>query len=297
MVEFDQVATLETLLNTNVTKENDYELRSSGRIFSLADRQAQGASAEYTIRLGLKNSLLNGEHVLPVSKLSDIHIECFLNTGVKCLFGTDGSPTFNISDIELLLSYISSPSIQSHLNSNPISFHITDVTHRYNPVVSQETNVRLSSNHNSLNSITTLLRTEANLASADYQGKYTRFYDGSNHSEYNTLVNGRLLYEEPIDTATPEQFQIVSHAHNEVLRATYFNDFEGEHHLISDSLKAARHFSTLISGERTVGHNSDIIQRVRLNAIPNSPVRCDSFLYSDIRVYATGPAGDLKVEY
>ena len=155
-------------MNTNVTKENDYELRSSGRIFSLADRQAQGASAEYTIRLGLKNSLLCGEHVLPVSKLSDIHIELFLNTGVKCLYSaTDGSPTFNISDIELLLSYISSPSIQSHLNSNPISFHITDVTHRYNPVVSQETNVRLSSNHNSLNSITTLLRTEANLASAD----------------------------------------------------------------------------------------------------------------------------------
>ena len=300
IVNYDLLACFETTSSVSAN-DNTFQLEAEGKVFSQARRQALGNSVEYTVKIGLKDSFICGNHLLPVSRMSDVHIELFLNTGNQCLYSaTDASPTFNISEVELLLSYISSPSVQSYLNSNT-SFHIKDYTHRFNNVsAALESNIRLSSAHTSLTSITTFLRAEANLSSADYSGKFTTMLDASEHELYNVLVNGHLLYEEPVDSnGTPEQWQICTHAHRQLLKSVYYDEqFAGTKHFISDSLQAARHFpKEFISGTRTSSHNQDIVQRIRLANVPLTPIRADSYLCSDVKVYLSGANGDLKVEY
>ena len=294
VIEYGLISTFETLRDTNTNTANPYDLKSSGKIFSINERKALPSTVEYTVKIGLRDSLLCGDHVLPTNRLSDVHIELFTAAPSAVLYSeTDSSPDYSISDIELLMDYIHSPSISSFLSSSPMTFHIKDVTHRYNPINSVENNVRLSSNHNSLNHITTIMRVEGNLNASDYSGKMTSWKSASESSEYNTLVNGRLLYEEPIDSkdGSPEQWQIVTNAHPELKHSSTLSNFSTDQHFIADDLRAARNFPDLISGEKTVSHNQDVIQRVRLLAAPAFATRADSFLVSDIRVFAQGGNG------
>ena len=297
LVEFSQAAVFESLIHTS-DNENIMTRYAEGRQ-PLATRQTYGLSREYTCPINLRGGLLNMNGLLPLSRCSDIHVEFWLNAPGQALYsGTDGAATYKLRNIELLTTYVTSPSLSQHFNSSSVNFNVTDVTHRYNPVLSQQTLLRLSSNHNSLNSLITIMRTQANVDSIDVADKYESWYSGTNIEKYNTFVNNVLLYEEDVDSGL-ERWRLIQETIPEMHTSEHFDvDYLDSKSFLAVNLQSCRHFADRItSGVKTSAHNSDIVKRVNLTAIPVAPVRADSYLYSDA-VISLGPrGGDLKISY
>jgi len=265
---------------------------------SQATRQAYPSSREYICSIAPLRTLLNCGALLPLSRMSDLHVEIWLESSARCLYSaSDGSPDYNISDIELLTTYIRSPSLSAHFNGNPLSFHVNDVTHRYANVLNQQSLIRWSSAHTSLNKTITVLRQQSNVAAGDYPGKMSTFYSGANTQSYNAFINNVLYFEEDIDSQ-PESWQQFRSAFPEVKHSEFFDsDFNTTKNVFALNIQEAPFFHEYItSGVKTSNLNSDIVLRVNFNGTPSTPLQADSFLISDALIYLD-TRGDLKVKY
>ena len=83
---------------------NQYERYLCGRE-SLTKRQAYPATREYITSIAPIGSLLNCEALLPLSRLSDLHVEFWLETDSRILLSTSDA-TYHISGVEILCDYI-----------------------------------------------------------------------------------------------------------------------------------------------------------------------------------------------
>jgi hypothetical protein len=225
--------------------------------------------------------------------------EIWLETPSRCLTSaSDGSPSYNISDIELLCTYIRSPSISAYFNASPLSFHVRDFSHRYSNVLNQQSLIRWSSAHTSLNKVLTVLRPQANVGSVDYQGKFENFYSGEYTQSWNAFINNVLFFEEDVNSQ-PESWQQLTSAFPSAKNSQYFDSaFNSTKNVFALNVQAAPHFHEHItSGVKTSNLNSDVVMRINFTDTPDAPLRSDSYLYSDALIYLDGARGDLKVKF
>ena len=298
LTEASTAFTLESLCNTSIY-DSKYQRKIEGN--TLLDGVAQANNTEYIVSVSPKGTLLNSDILLPLSRLSDISLEYYLESPARALHSpaNDTTADFTINNIELLCDYIQSPSISNYFNTHGVRFHCMDLAHRYNSILSQEHVLRLSSSHSSLNGILNVIRVASDVTDISRPSKYESFYSGANRDKYNLLINNQLLYEADIDSTQQTWKELVSLF--PMVKSSVF--FDGAYAttknvLATSTLSAPVDFrSKIISGVNTSQLNSDITYRIRLTAAPTVALRSDSFLYSDVYVSLPANGRDLVVKF
>lgn len=298
--EASELFQLETLTETS-TSDSEYGRYLTGNA-PLATRQVYPTTREYICSVCPKGSVLNGEHLIPLSRCNDLHLEVWLERPERVLYSplTDSSATYNLTDTELLCTYIRSRSISQYYNTNPLSFHVTDYSHRYSTVLSQQALIRWSSAHTSLNKVLTVLRPQTQVTGVDKLDRFSSFNSGQDIQQHNVFLNNILYFEEDVDSVE-ESWQHLVASWPSVKRAEYFNElFNTTRNVIAVNIQAAppAFHKQITSGVKTSDLNSDIVLRVNFSGPPGSPLRSDSYLCSDALIYLDGNGRkDLMVKY
>ena len=184
LAEASQAFVLESLIEVS-TMDSIYSRRLRGQE-DLATRQAYANGREYIVSVAPEHTLLCSESLLPLSRMSDLHLEYWLERPERCMFSaTDVNATYNISNIEFLTEYITSNSISGYFSQQGLSYTVRDLSHRYNSILAQEYILRLSSSHVSLNGITNTIREQQRVADITVPDKFEVFDSGENRERYN----------------------------------------------------------------------------------------------------------------
>ena len=298
--EINLLNQFESLVDVS-SSDNKYDRYLSGREVTAA-RLLYPDSRDYITSIAPKGSLLNCEALLPLSKMSDLHVEFWLETPSRCLslgILSPGEAKFNIQNVELLCDYIRSPSLSQWNANNPLSFHVTDYSHRLNMINTSQSLCRFSSSHTSLNKIITILRSQGRAAGFTFTDKFTQFVDGSTIASYNVYVNNHLFYEQSVDSVQ-EAFTHFRKSFPALAHSEWFDTgFTGIKNLICVDLTAApptfQH--AISSGQRTSNLNSDLVLKIEFVSNPAYAIRADSFLFSDALIYLENNKGDLKIKF
>jgi hypothetical protein len=300
--EFSMFMSIEQNLKSSKSTESkmDRYLRGHG---SVADRIGWSAepNREYMIKIGPENSILNSNHLLPLSSMSDFHIEFYSIDAPKILFNSSNSSVtdYVLNDIELHCTYLSSSSIRDHFVSNPPRFHVTDISHRFNNVNSKLSLLRLPSSYTSLNSVLTFIHNDKRLLGVD--DYYGRGISGALIQETQVFINSQNLYDQPVDSLE-QAYRHLQSAFPSVCESEYFDqDFRTTKYLNVQHLSAAPpEFSAQISsGIQTSALNSEIVVQIKFttDGFSSAPVIADSFLFSDVVISLSPNGGELTVKY
>ena len=295
--EINLLNQFETLVEVS-SSDNKYDRNLTGRELFTA-RSTYARSRDYITSIAPKGSLLNCEALLPLSKMSDLHVEFWLDTPNRCLYTEGIEGTFNIQNVELLCDYIRSPSLSQWNANNPLSFHVTDYSHRLNMINTSHSLCRFSSSHTSLNKIITILRTQDRTMGVALRDKLTQFVDGSTIVSYNMYVNNHLFYEQNVDSVQ-EAYTHFKKSFPALAKSEWFDTgFTGLKNLICVDLTAAppsfQH--AISSGQKTSNLNSDLVLKIEFMKTPVDTIRADSFLFSDALIYLENNKGDLKIKF
>ena len=298
--EASQFFQLESNMNSTAT-QNLYEKYLTGNADRTTRRAwaAGGAAREYVCTINPIGAILNTAALLPLSRLSDVHVEFWLSSSAQCLDSplTHTGATYALSDIEILADYVRSRSISAYFNASPVRFHVQDFSHRFANVTSQQNLIRLSSAHTSLNKTITVLRDPTNLVIQTID-KFNSFYTGASVSDLNVFINNQLYFEENCDSKEEMYHQLVK-ACPAVKTSDWFTTlYATTRHVIAVNLTAApvEFAKALSSGVKTSALNSDVVVRVNLAGVPPA-LRADTYLVSDALIFVDGPRGDLKVAF
>jgi len=299
LAECSQLFVLESVLEVS-HKDSIYSRYLRGQQ-PVSTRLDYAPGREYIVDAMPRGTILNSESLLPLSRMSDIHLEYWLELPKRALFSSTGDQeaTFSISNVELLTEYITSPSISQFFNSNPLRFNVVDLSHRYNPILNQEFLLRLSSSHASLNGILTVIREQARVTDIAATEKFETFDAGVNRENYNILINSLQWFEQN-EASIGESWKHLTDLFPCAEYANFFDSsFEGEHNVLATNLMAApsEFQRVLTSGVQTGAMNSDITYRIRRSTAPAAALRADSYLYSDAVVYLEGIGRDLKIRF
>jgi hypothetical protein len=288
----------ESLIETS-TNANKYERYLQGRQ-SRADRQAYPNGREYITSLAPAGSLLNCDAVLPLSRLSDLHVEFWMESSARALFnGGAGDSDFSIEGVEILCDYIRSPSLTNYFSQNALSFHVTDYSHRFNTLLTEQGMCRFSSAHTSLNKVITILRPQAQVSGLGAADKLSTWYSGENVREYNLHLNSQLYFEQAIDS-TEQAFTHFLSSFPKLATSEHFDTgFNAQKHLFCVDVTAApaSFQKEISSGTHTANLNSPLLLKIDFTGPLAQPLRADSYLMSDALIYMDGSSGDLKIRY
>jgi hypothetical protein len=296
---------IESQVNTQKTT-SDYERYLIGNE-DVQTRREYPNGREYIVRFAPKGSLLNSDCCVPVSRMSKLHFELTLNDAKNCLI-TKGVPSpeaqgisYNMSDIQCLTTYLRSKSLSAYFDSNPLAFHVTDYSRRYETIISKSALVRLPSAHTSLNGLVTVLRSQDQLLGGiDIASKNTNFL--SLYHTSNLYLNSSLYFD--VDTDSNEQryrqladvFPSITHSEN-FTHALYNT---GGSHMLGIKVSAApsEFAGHLLSGTNVRNLTSDIVLKIDLIDVPASPLVATTFLMSSCLIHSDGSArGDLRIKY
>ena len=290
---------LESLVEVS-TMDSDFSRYLAGQQ-PVADRVLYKNGREYIVDICPKGTILNCEALLPLSAFGDLHFEIWLEKPERALYSIDDdtSATFSLSNIELLANYITSPSISQYFAQNGLKFSTVDISHRYNPMLSQESLIRCSSSHQSVSSIVNMIRKVSQIDSIGTPGKFEVFDSGENRADFNVLVNNTLFFEENVNSVEQTWKFLTS-----IFPKAEFSTFFNENYLTTGNIlplwlnAAPSEFSQLItSGIKTSAINSDITFRVKRKLPVTEPLRADSFIRADAVVYLPSRGSDLKVNF
>jgi hypothetical protein len=240
--------------------------------------------------------------------MSSLFFELTLAETKDCILAKDlmGTPTdagvsYSLSNIQLLASYLKSPSLTNYWNSNAISYHVIDYSRRYETVTSKSALVRLPSAHSSLDGIVTVLREQSAMQGGMlYAGKNTNFVGGLDTS--NLYINSHLFYD--VDTDSNEQRYLhLASVFPKIKESENFSyhayNLGGQFVLGVKVSAAPPEFSThLISGTNTRNLTSDLVLKLTMYDIPPTPIVATTFLMASVLIHSDGSArGDLRIKY
>ena len=295
IVENGLLCSVQSLMHRS-TSDNPYDLYLAGR----EPTQVFEAKRTYVSDIGPRGAILNCNGVLPLSRMSDLHVDITLEAANRCLKNVNGEAvSYTISNVRLQCDYLRSNSLSQYFNQNPVSFHVTDYTSRLSVFNSQIAMARFSSNHSSLNAIVTVMRNQARLADMTAAGKFQEYVSGADIESYNCFMNSTMLFDQAISSSA-ESFSLLKKAFPVVKHASWYdNNYQNWKFLIAIPLQAApASFADGIqSGIDTTAMNSDAVLQVNFKAVPVTTTRVDSFLISDSMIYLENGRGDLRVRY
>ena len=289
---------IEENIHGSTIHENKYDqyLRGHG---TLVQRKAWAASEREYIIPFQRGSILNTGALLPLYRMSDLHIELWCGDGSQVLHSPLGDPNcgFVMSNIELHANYLSSKSISSFFATRPVQFHITDVSHRFNNCVGQTSLLKFSSAHTSLTKIITLLRDNTTLSVA-HPDRVSLGVSAQIIDKFQLFVNSARVYDVDVDS-TEQMWRHFVDAFQPILQSVWFDqDYEKNRFLLVNNLTSApADFSeSIISGIKTSAHNSDTALQIQFRAPPINIV-ADSFLLCDALISLPMGKSDLMLQY
>lgn len=284
----------------NATQDNSisaYQQALLGDV-DLTTRRAFALEAghEYIIDMFPPNTILNGQHILDVNSTSDITVEFWTLTPQQYLFSpaNDVAATFQISGVQILSSYISSPSLQQYFAQNPLSFTVTDVSSRYQTIAQVLSQIQLSSSSTSLNGILCLMRNQSIEASVANQNKCTTL-NSNGLVSLQLLVNQMNWFDQAIDLY-PQLFHELE-LFQDCSKAAYFTSlFTTTRFMAGVRLSASppQFADTISSGVKTSALNSDLVVQMQFSAAPGTIQRVDSYLFTDVTIFKDGSTAIYK---
>lgn len=266
---------------------------------NLAARQVWAdASKEYLFPFLPERTVLRGDHLFDVNNTSDLTIEFYTCPANVLLYSpaVDTGATYTLSNIEILSSYIESPSLADYFRSSPMSLTVYDYSARYQTISDTLSQVRLSSSSTSLNGIFTLLRAQAVESSIGTADKLT-VTNALTLSSYNLLINQQYFFDEPIASAQ-QWFNELCHMFPKAEQAVWFNAlFSSTRYMTGIRMSAApvRFADSLTSGIKTAALNNEIVLQLTFASAP-AIQRVDTFLQSDVIIFRDPATKDLQIK-
>jgi len=266
---------------------------------NLATRQSWAdASKEYLFPFLPDRTVLRGDHLFDVNGTSDLVIEFYTCAANVLLYSpaTDNAATYTLSNIEILSSYIESPSLADYFRQTPMALTVSDWSARYQVISDTLSQVRLSSSSTSLNGFLAILRAQ-NIESSIGQIDKQTVTNALTLSSVNLLVNQQNFFDEPI-ASFQQLMNELQHFLPKSEQATWFTSaYATTRYMTGIRVSAApsRFADSLTSGIKTASLNNEIVLQLTFASAPAAQ-RCDTWLQSDVVLYRDPSTKDLQIK-
>ena len=265
----------------------------------LATRQAWAdGSREYLIPIFPDNTVLRGDWLFDVNNSADLILEFWTLPAATLLYSpaVDTAATYTISNIEILSSFIESPSLASYYQQHPMGYTVKDYSARYATIAESLAQVKLSSSSTSLNGFLTVIRAQNAEASIGTQNKMT-VTNALTLQSANLLVNQQWFWDQAV-ASFPQLFNELTHMYPKAEQSKWLNAlFTTTRYFTAVRVSAAptRFADSLTSGLKTSSLNNDLVLQLQFASAP-AIQRVDTFLQSDVVIYRDSSTRDIQIK-
>jgi hypothetical protein len=302
LLDIDQSALLHTILylaETDTTNVSDYQKSLTGD-GDLATRQGWAATnKQYVIPMFPQETMLRRDGLLNLESLSDMIIEFWTLPATTFLYSpaNDTAPSYSMTDIQIMSSYIWSPSIFQFFQSNPIKYSCVDYTYSYQNIQDANSQVRVASSRSSLNSMLMVMR-DANVDSKSNVATKLTNWNANGLTTENLLINQQKFFDQDLASFN-EFYQELLHLMPEAAHANYFSSaFNSTRFLLGIKFASAPTMfdNEIVSGYQTSALNQEIVLQLQFSAAPSTLQQCNIFLNSDVIIYQSPSTRDLQIK-
>ena len=265
----------------------------------LATRQSWAdASREYLIPIFPDNTVLRGDWLFDVNNSADLILEFWTLPAATLLYSpaVDTAANYTISNIEILSSFIESPSLASYYQQHPMGYTVKDYSARYATIAESLAQVKLSSSSTSLNGFLTVIRAQNAEASIGTQNKMT-VTNALTLQSANLLVNQQWFWDQAV-SSFPQLFNELTHMYPKAEQSKWLNAlFTTTRYFTAVRVSAAptRFADSLTSGLKTSSLNNDLVLQLQFASAP-AIQRVDTFLQSDVVIYRDSSTRDIQIK-
>jgi hypothetical protein len=211
-----------------------------------------------------------------------------------------GSPaTYVIDNLELVMTYYTSPAIKQYFSSVPYNLAFTGTDHRLFVLPAGQTqfDLQVPSNYRSLRSLVAVARPDAIENAFTATNKNITFDPlGGQNSKWNLRVNGFQLWQEDIDGRDLFWDQLRRVFGNKVKRSEFFalgTEFSTDRFILAAQMNSLGGNEQFVSGARTNQHVSSLSVHITTDTPLAAPLLLDVFLLYDQLLTIAG--GDLQL--
>ena len=310
--DYGTLATTLKHAKTNVNTENKQHRLNEGVFASVLESQTAAAGTQRISLCFPHGTILNCDSLLPLDRLSGhFSIELYLQDPRKILGSAtnDLSSNYTLHDLQLVCSYISSPTLSSFFESNPVNFHVDNWSHRFQPVSDAKSVLRIPSAYTSLAKLLVCIRDQSVVDSTNTLNATDRqqcFRAYSEIQEIQFWSNNQPLWSEPIvlDNVTTELFNETVQTLPELVHSTFQNSVVTSAAQIGSvpigvnlSSAPVKFHKELISGIKSSSHVSDLYSVISWkNGVVFTDYAATVFLMNESRVFVDSN-GALQIEY
>jgi hypothetical protein len=265
-----------------------YDSMSSAAQVSVNTRQGM-TTFTYDIPLSLlDDSLLNHKRtLLPLFMLPRTTLTIYTASDESCTSAVGASATYEITNLELVMTYYTSSNLKQYFSSVPYNLPFTDVDHRLFVLPAGQTqfDLQVPSNFRSLRSLVAIAR--ANDIENDFTASNKNItYDplGGPNTKWNLRINGFSLWQEGIDSRDLFFDQLRRVFGDKVLKSEFFKlgtEFQTDKFIMAAQLNSLGGSEQYVSGARTNQHVSSLSIHITTDQPLASAKRLDVFLMHD----------------
>jgi hypothetical protein len=305
IVDLDHYALMQGVINV----ATDPAEQKGNRAYDSMTAAAQVSSVtreglttfQYDIPLSiLDDSLLHHKRtLLPLFMLPRTTLSIWTSSDEAATSAVGSPATYQISNVELVMTFYTSPTLKQYFTSVPYSLPFTDVDHRLFVLPSGQSqfDLQIPSNFRSLRGLFAVARPDT--IETDYTASNANItYDplGGAGLKWNIRVNGFQLWQEDIDGRDLFFDQLRRVFGNKVLRSEFFKqgtEFATDKFILAAQMNSLGGDEKYVSGARTNQHVSSLSVHITTDTPLTAPLRFDVFLLHDKLLSISG--GRLQV--
>ena len=247
--------------------------------------------------------LLNCSALLPLDRLAGFcTLELYLADPNKILFSRTAvtNPWYKMTVVQFLATYLGSPSLTNYWSSAPVSFHVENISHRFQNMRDTTNILRIPSAFTSLRSMIILLRKQARVdAGVDVAKRSQSFIVWDNIASIQVFSNNRPVFSEELTYLGTELYGETKKVYKHIDKSTYFTGPYDNGIPIAISFDSApvQFHSQITSGIQTKAHVSDLYVNLKYNSgIEHATNMADVFLVNDSKIFVNSN-NNLEIEY
>jgi hypothetical protein len=300
---------LQSQLNHGKTTatENSHSRQLAGLFGNIAESKASAAATQRCSVKFPKNTILNCEALLPLDKISgQLTLEVYLENGKKILGSDtdDVTSNYSLTDIQLNCTYISSPSLTNYFQTNPISFHVDNFSHRFQNVNDVKSVLRMPSSFKSLCKLMIFIRPSSRVDNIDLSvaNRMCSNIAYTDIQQIQFFSNNVPLFSEPFELSniTQELFLESLKTYPELQNSTYHTDvttggtFNCPGFFINLQSAPKQFHDELLSGLSSNQHVSDLYAQLSFAVTPTN-YTATVFLMNNSKIFVDAN-GSLQME-
>jgi len=316
IMDVDHYGEVATILEHIDTKNTHTKIDRVNRGHFLNAAESTAIAATYPRRVSfpfLEGTFLNCSALIPVDKLmGQLTVELFLENPARILnsSGPSANANFNLGDIMINCSYLTSASLDGYFASSPLSFHVDDHSFRYQVVNQPRSQLRWPSANTSLNKITCLIRDD-NVANPgvpnNTANKMIAPISWTDLQQLQVYQNQQPWWSEPVlgTRLETELYDEVKKAEPKITDSLYYTDYgdaalartQSQIPLFLCFSSAPRFSEELDSGVATSRHTTDAYMDLQYQGTPAGLANLSalSWLNCSGRIHL-GPTGSLELD-